>query len=1355
MHFAPTKCKVMLVDVQLLNTPLTVQGEVLEVVERFTYLGSCINSDCSVTDEFLLSRRREEAMIHLPIATPHSRSQEATFQCPSGSSLLSYVKWKPKTALRIVAIFWRRFAVDWHWFTEFSVFSTVYTSLGRDSPSDQIHGPSSISPVASGHPKEWTMNTGVSEEDGPTRSDYTQSSTSSLCEHPSGPTEHDPPVSTPHHHHHHSTGRDRSSFFSNTSSLPSSEKHGSNQSSISIHSKLAQLTKSGDLEALKLLVREGARNLPRLVAYLLKHGAHPDLAGPNGDTALHEASRMGHTRVIRALLRHNADPFVVNSHGLRPADLCQDHDSIVLLNQHIDMQRSLHSSSTGQTKSLTSTSSRVSRHGHHSHSSTDRVSSHGSRYSSSTLAAADLQGFIRSSSSTTTPDVCYSDSEDNASTSGLTQHTTSTVTGINDSSLVLPNTAVTPTVSPSVPVSKNLTSDSHLLPPKTLNKDPYAFEDDETEEPLEAGVSLHPPASSACGLTNKATSPTNRPRQLSSVTNPSSVIASPSTVIAALPEVTTPTSSLSFLSSETTTSLSTGSLRLRFAKEAGQYTLMEQQQQQQSNTTHLTAEVHNEPSGSVIGDTATQQEPRPESVPKEELNNVSSNLFPTTGVIPVVTIQSDAAAQHGAILVPDCFTDKRFPRTSRTNQVEQFGHVSSILCIFHFFDLSGPPSFSVPSFIDSNPDDAASLQKVPPLRIKFASGASTDSDSLGPPTSTSFETDAKTHGCFSSEPNVDKLDSGTDETPGEQSDSTLIPRSIDITGHSVEQPKAAAPSLSQPENASRELNESQQHMDSESNVDFHESTQRLSNEQPIEESLSDTARSSNEASSELTKESTKESHRHRSGRTLRSHTAAQREREERERHTDTTPIKKRKLRQRNENNGENGTQPQVAGRIFSVCTSSQPGSLPSAPIITDTTPIKKRKLRQRNENNGENGTQPQVAGRIFSVCTSSQPGSLPSAPIISSCVTGHPSTDCPNEPMGGGPVDSDSSVGVVCKLQSSNEGGEAVQKVEKRSPKPENFSNSDPSNMDTDIRERRPSEGDYKAKPTDSPPQSLPGCSTSQPPKTESPTATTSMELDGDISYLTCPLGPDDDKRDMSLHNFENPFEKAAAVQKKLRELINNLVEVHPKAPCAYQQYLLVSRNYLLAYEPPSLVKKTPPSNLPQVFVELFNQQEEERYAQALKHQSEREHLRLCAEQARLRAQTRAALANLSKPLSFCSAMAYKDLTYVPPVSKTEQRDEENVRDRFTQRMFIGWLENIRDTFQQEKKKLLCRQLHEAESLMMVQRLDWEIKLKETHVHDYSADIFRDIPASHVPLIHVPNDFPLFPHDPVPPGTSV
>ena len=51
MRFAPEKCKVLLQDVDALTSPLILQGEQLDIVERFTYLGSCISSDGSVTDE--------------------------------------------------------------------------------------------------------------------------------------------------------------------------------------------------------------------------------------------------------------------------------------------------------------------------------------------------------------------------------------------------------------------------------------------------------------------------------------------------------------------------------------------------------------------------------------------------------------------------------------------------------------------------------------------------------------------------------------------------------------------------------------------------------------------------------------------------------------------------------------------------------------------------------------------------------------------------------------------------------------------------------------------------------------------------------------------------------------------------------------------------------------------------------------------------------------------------------------------------------------------------------------------------------------------------------------------------------
>ncbi|RTG81842.1 uncharacterized protein DC041_0000366 [Schistosoma bovis] len=254
-------------------------------------------------------------------------------------------------------------------------------------------------------------------------------------------------------------------------------------------------------------------------------------------------------------------------------------------------------------------------------------------------------------------------------------------------------------------------------------------------------------------------------------------------------------------------------------------------------------------------------------------------------------------------------------------------------------------------------------------------------------------------------------------------------------------------------------------------------------------------------------------------------------------------------------------------------------------------------------------------------------------------------------------------------------------------------------------------------------------------------------EADGDMSYLFCPSAPgDEDRKDVELLKFQNPYDKAA-------ELNKNSAPSHLEATFVELFNEQEEERYAQALKHQS--ERSAPSHLEATFVELFNEQEEERYAQALKHQSEREHLQLGAEQAVLRAQTRGALAvaNQSKPYSFCSILSYNDLTYIPPVGKLENREEENIRDRFTPRTFIGWLQDIIDTFQNEKKKLLCRQLHEAESLMMVQKLDWEMKTRETLASNIDCigvvDVFKDIPANYVPLIPVPNDFPLFAHDPV------
>ncbi|GAA36586.2 SKI family transcriptional corepressor 2 [Clonorchis sinensis] len=53
MLLASSMCKVMLQDVPFLKISLTIQGESLEVVENFTYLGGCISSDGNVSDKVI------------------------------------------------------------------------------------------------------------------------------------------------------------------------------------------------------------------------------------------------------------------------------------------------------------------------------------------------------------------------------------------------------------------------------------------------------------------------------------------------------------------------------------------------------------------------------------------------------------------------------------------------------------------------------------------------------------------------------------------------------------------------------------------------------------------------------------------------------------------------------------------------------------------------------------------------------------------------------------------------------------------------------------------------------------------------------------------------------------------------------------------------------------------------------------------------------------------------------------------------------------------------------------------------------------------------------------------------------
>lgn len=56
---------------------------------------------------------------------------------------------------------------------------------------------------------------------------------------------------------------------------------------------------------------------------------------------------------------------------------------------------------------------------------------------------------------------------------------------------------------------------------------------------------------------------------------------------------------------------------------------------------------------------------------------------------------------------------------------------------------------------------------------------------------------------------------------------------------------------------------------------------------------------------------------------------------------------------------------------------------------------------------------------------------------------------------------------------------------------------------------------------------------------------------------------------------------------------------------------------------------------------------------------------------------------------------------------------------------------------------MVLRHHNEAESLHAVQKMDWEWKLKELTLCEYKSQPF--IEDSHVPMVHVSDDFDLLP----------
>lgn len=79
----------------------------------------------------------------------------------------------------------------------------------------------------------------------------------------------------------------------------------------------------------------------------------------------------------------------------------------------------------------------------------------------------------------------------------------------------------------------------------------------------------------------------------------------------------------------------------------------------------------------------------------------------------------------------------------------------------------------------------------------------------------------------------------------------------------------------------------------------------------------------------------------------------------------------------------------------------------------------------------------------------------------------------------------------------------------------------------------------------------------------------------------------------------------------------------------------------------------------------------------------------------------------------------------------------------FLGRLFLSWLQDVDDKWEKIKEHMLLRHHNEAESLHAVQKMDWEWKMKELNFCD--RKITPKIDETHVPMVHVSDDFDLLP----------
>lgn len=221
----------------------------------------------------------------------------------------------------------------------------------------------------------------------------------------------------------------------------------------------------------------------------------------------------------------------------------------------------------------------------------------------------------------------------------------------------------------------------------------------------------------------------------------------------------------------------------------------------------------------------------------------------------------------------------------------------------------------------------------------------------------------------------------------------------------------------------------------------------------------------------------------------------------------------------------------------------------------------------------------------------------------------------------------------------------------------------------------------------------------------------------------------------------------------------------------------------------------SPPADLSpgSALYNLFLAQERERHRLRIQHTIEKEKLRLSYEQEILRVHGRAALAvsNQTVPYSFCSIIKDDEI-----YNMIEQENEETAvdasegmgkaeaesrpssgssggkgneyskntytsssttsaditaltggpsapgsRSRYNGRLFLSWIQDVTDKWEKIKTDTILRQRRESESLLAIQKLDWEWKMKELLLCDFKTTPLID--RKLIPSVDVCDDFDL------------